>query len=385
VIKVLLFLQSASLVVLYPYLSLHMVDLGLSMEQVTYINLLLAMVEVITPIVTGLVADKIGNFRLALSVLTALNGLSALVLSGLSLPSASQYLLIRLLFEVTRSSSVNLCEGAVALTLRERGGDYGLQRVWATVAAILGGPLAGFLLDNGEKEGSKFYIVFLSFFGLRMLSAVLILLLDLKFKKKSTEVLKYLSEFFCDRTVLSFLLTFGFLGVVWGLLETYFFFFLEELGTSKTNMGFSLAIGTLAGIPLTMFSGPLLDKYGRDLVIISTFLIYAIRLFGYSISSSIKHILFLELLKPLGNPLSMVTALHFIRSHAGYHNMASLEGLFGSIYFGVGKGGGVLLGGMLAKYFGYRMAFQIMSYICLVLAFFVCYSKKRKESKISNA
>ena len=63
VIKMLLFLQSASLVVLYPYLSLHMVELGLSMEQVTYINLLLAMVEVITPILTGLVADKIGNFR----------------------------------------------------------------------------------------------------------------------------------------------------------------------------------------------------------------------------------------------------------------------------------------------------------------------------------
>ena len=63
VIKMLLFLQSASLVVLYPYLSLHMVELGLSMEQVTYINLLLALVEVITPILTGLLADKIGNFR----------------------------------------------------------------------------------------------------------------------------------------------------------------------------------------------------------------------------------------------------------------------------------------------------------------------------------
>ena len=63
VIKALMFLQSAGLVVLYPYLSLHMIELGLSMEQVTYINLLLAMVEVITPIITGLVADKIGNFR----------------------------------------------------------------------------------------------------------------------------------------------------------------------------------------------------------------------------------------------------------------------------------------------------------------------------------
>ena len=63
VLKILLFLQSASMVVLYPYLTLHMVDLGLSMEQVTIINLLLAVVEVITPIITGLAADKIGNFR----------------------------------------------------------------------------------------------------------------------------------------------------------------------------------------------------------------------------------------------------------------------------------------------------------------------------------
>ena len=63
VIKILLFLQSASLVVLYPYLTLHMVELGLSLQQVTFINLLLAMLEVITPIVTGVAADKIGNFR----------------------------------------------------------------------------------------------------------------------------------------------------------------------------------------------------------------------------------------------------------------------------------------------------------------------------------
>ena len=81
----------------------------------------------------------------------------------------------------------------------------------------------------------------------------------------------------------------------------------------------------LLGIPLTIFSGPLLAKCGQDLIVLSTLLIYAIRLYGYSISTSINHILLLEVLKPLGNPLSMVTALYFIRSHADYHNMASLE------------------------------------------------------------
>ena len=62
-IKALLFLQSASLVVLYPYLSLHMVELGLSLEKVTSVTLLLATVEIIVPIFTGVIADKIGNFR----------------------------------------------------------------------------------------------------------------------------------------------------------------------------------------------------------------------------------------------------------------------------------------------------------------------------------
>ena len=93
---------------------------------------------------------------------------------------------------------------SIIIFLRERGGDYGLQRVWATLAAIVGGPLAGFILDldYGEREGSKFFIVFVAFFCIRMLSAILIFRLDLKFKKKSTAVLKYLSDDILEVSIL---------------------------------------------------------------------------------------------------------------------------------------------------------------------------------------
>ena len=73
-----------------------------------------------------------------------------------------------------------------------------------------------------------------------------------------------------------------------------------------------------------------MKKYGQDLVIIFTFFIYSMRLYGYSVSSNINQILGLEVLKPFGNPLSMMAALHFIRQHAQNHNMASLE--VGRIY-----------------------------------------------------
>ena len=79
------------------------------------------------------------------------------------------------------------------------------------------------------------------------------------------------------------------------------------------------------GIPLTILSEVVMKKYGQDLVIIFTFFIYSMRLYGYSVSSNINQILGLEVLKPFGNPLSMMAALHFIRQHAQNHNMASLE------------------------------------------------------------
>ena len=130
---------------------------------------------------------------------------------------------------------------------RERGGNYGLQRVWATIASILGGPFAGLLLDDNGRKESNYFAVFVLFFLLRLLSAVIILQLDLKFKKKSPAVLKYLTDLFYDTNILSFLLIFCLLGAVWGFLETYLFLFLGELGISRTQMGLSLAVGTVAG------------------------------------------------------------------------------------------------------------------------------------------
>ena len=54
--------------------------------------------------------------------------------------------------------------------------------------------------------------------------------------------------------VLIYLAAFLFAGLLWGFLETFLFWHLEDLGASKFLMGISLAVGTLAGLPLTVFS-----------------------------------------------------------------------------------------------------------------------------------
>ena len=54
--------------------------------------------------------------------------------------------------------------------------------------------------------------------------------------------------------VLAYLAAFLLAGLLWGFLETFLFWHLEDLGASKFLMGVSLAVGTLAGLPLTVFS-----------------------------------------------------------------------------------------------------------------------------------
>ena len=55
--------------------------------------------------------------------------------------------------------------------------------------------------------------------------------------------------------VMTFLVAFLVSGALWGFLENFLFWLLEDLGSTKFLMGMSQAVGTLATLPLTIFSG----------------------------------------------------------------------------------------------------------------------------------
>ena len=63
-IQTLMFLQTSSLCLIYPFLNLHMISLGFNTSQVTLINVVISLMDLILPIFTGIFADRIGNFRL---------------------------------------------------------------------------------------------------------------------------------------------------------------------------------------------------------------------------------------------------------------------------------------------------------------------------------
>merc|ERR1712088_1045664 len=91
-VKIIFFLQSASLVTLYPYLTLHLKSLGYTIEDASLVNSVIPVADIFGPPLAGFLADKLGNFRLFMAFLTLLNGASSLLLLAIPSVIASEQL-----------------------------------------------------------------------------------------------------------------------------------------------------------------------------------------------------------------------------------------------------------------------------------------------------
>ena len=88
----------------------------------------------------------------------------------------------------------------ISLFRQECGGDYGLQRVSALLAAILVSPLSGTLIYIFHDFRPAFYLYAI----LQTLSAFLTLKIDLTFKKPAEEVLGHLKDVLSQIEILIF-------------------------------------------------------------------------------------------------------------------------------------------------------------------------------------
>ena len=64
------------------------------------------------------------------------------------------YMAIRVFIGIIGGTAFAMFEGAVMAILREQKADYGLQRVYANVGAMISSPLSGILMDYASKGKS---------------------------------------------------------------------------------------------------------------------------------------------------------------------------------------------------------------------------------------
>ncbi|XP_071441529.1 major facilitator superfamily domain-containing protein 6-like [Hetaerina americana] len=272
------------------------------------------------------------------------------------------YLAIRVLIGAIGGTAFAMFEGAVIALLRRHGADYGLQRIYAAIGAMIASPLSGLLLDAGGA--TDFRPAFYLYASLKVISGLLVLTIDLEFKSPAKRVVKEVVTALRNWELVTILVAALALGAAWGFLEGFLFWLLQDLGATKMLMGLTVTVGGAAGLPLLALAGPITDRIGHHAVIAISFLVYAIRLLGYSLLVNPWLCLIFEAMEGVTSSLAVTACVTAVASRSTTSTDSSLQGLLGGIYYGVGRGIGSLVGGLLMGALGSKETFRLFSGMC---------------------
>ena len=64
----------------FSFQTIHLKSLGYTIEDASLVNSVIPVADIFGPPLAGFLADKLGNFRLFMAILTLLNGASSLLL-----------------------------------------------------------------------------------------------------------------------------------------------------------------------------------------------------------------------------------------------------------------------------------------------------------------
>lgn len=96
--------------------------------------------------------------------------------------------------------------------------------------------------------------------------------------------------------------------------------------------------------------------------------LYSIRLFGYAALNKAEAFLAFEVAKPFCTTLLLISVMTYVKDSVPLTTMASVEAIFGSAYFGVGRGLGGLLGGFAIEAVGNVTSFRLFGAVALASA-----------------
>ena len=123
-------------------------------------------------------------------------------------------------------------------------------------------------------------------------------------------------------------------------------------------MGWTVAVGMVTSLPFLIFSGPITDMIGHMNVIALGMFAYFVRMLGYSLVTNPVYIYPFEALEGLTMALMMTSAVTYVASISTPSTIASVMGIMGALFFGVGKGAGSLFGGIIMSFYGADLTFR---------------------------
>ncbi|OQV12734.1 hypothetical protein BV898_13054 [Hypsibius exemplaris] len=284
------------------------------------------------------------------------------------------YFIFRFLSYTASRGVFPLLDAAIMQISRQEGGDFGIQRLFASVGAVVVPPFAGWLtlVASRHCHCMDFSPAFYLFGILTVLGGVLMYFMDIRVKQPETHIFRTMGIVLRDPNVVGFLCAVFFSGAAWGFVNGYLFIFLKDddgfpqknedgspVVTTTFYLGLVNGAGYLAGIPFLFFSTKLAKIFGHENLVATVLFAYAARFLIYSFTYNPYLIFPTELITGVTFLVFALMPQFAVKTAPKY--MATLMGLFGAANFGIGGGVGPLIGGFLIHGVGFRTTFQILA------------------------
>lgn len=411
-LKMILFCWYAAGACLLPYMTLHMMQLGLTPLEQTAIYTVLPLIQLIGQPIAGYLADRMGNYKPVLSLTLQVCIATTLMLQFMVPARKPQYLLtkpttitedslddsnplsntlymvtfwmyliIRIFHQVSVGLAYVLLDTTTLVKVKEHNSEYGRQRFWAILATGIFSPICGFIIDQISVERdfqdkiiknynpAFYFFEFLTLFTLMMATTM-----KIEISSPPKVNWKDIKELFKAANVWAFLIAVFIMGSCWGFLESFLFIYLQELKAPSYLMGLTVTIGAFVGLPFLYCSEWFINKIGAVPLLLLALGVYFIRLVGYSLIEDPWWCVPYELLEAFTLHLMWVACVSLAYKRSPPGMIATMQAIIGGLNFAVGRGFGSLVGGSTLAFFGTRIAFRVVGSMALVTMVFYAIS-----------
>jgi PPP family 3-phenylpropionic acid transporter len=374
--KAFYFLYYGAAASLIPFLVLYYEQLGLTGRQIGTLTGLTPLITLFSAPIWGGAADASKRHGRALTL--AIGGALAVVLL-LSRVSTFVWLIPTMVAYAFFSAPIMpLVDNAVMGNLGNRKHEYGKQRLWGAVGWGLAAPVVG---ELSERAGLTW--IFYSYLALMFLALFVGRKLPLQAVSIKQPFWKSLHVLLRQRKLLLFLGTVFVGGAGLGLVSTYLFLFLEELGASKTLMGLSLTVATISELPVLFFADRLMVRWSARGLLAFSLLAYVIRAFSYSVMGALWVVLLIQLLHGPSFSAMWTAGVAYADRLAPLGMGATTQGLFASVMIGLGSAAGNFFGGIFYDRVGAVVLFRIAASIVFA-AFLVLVASNRRATRLAS-
>ena len=337
--------------VVVPYFPVWLHARGLDPLQISTVTALPLFIRLLVTPSIGLLADRIGNYRM---VIVTLSWMALALVIGLSLVGGYlPILVIGVAFLLANGTMLPLIETIAVGGVRTQGLDYGRMRLWGSITFIIANFVGGIAI---EQLGGSFALWLIAFAGVTTIAAAHALppppvtVRAAAPAQRASWRTSSPARLLGSRLFILFLIA---IGCTHGAHATFYTFgalHWQAQGLSAAWVGTLWAIGVFAEVVLFALSAPVVRRFGPAQLIVAGAGESVVRWGVMAFDPPLAVLIPLQLLHALTYGAAHLGAILFITRAVPHQGMGSAQAFYATIAAGLALGiVGLISGALFAQ------------------------------------